>query len=69
VRLAGRIIQSILGFARRLCHAVIFISCPALLGGFIIGLVLQSATNLTAGGGNARADPTQPVIFGFQAFS
>ena len=55
VRLAGRIINSILGFTKRLCHALIFIFGPALLGGFIIGFTLESGANLTAGGGNVSA--------------
>jgi hypothetical protein len=68
VRLAGRIIQSILGFTKRLCHALIFIFGPALLGAFIIGFALESGANLTAGGGNASADPTQPILLAFLSF-
>ena len=68
VRLAGRIIQSVLGFVKRLCHAVVFIFGPALLGGFIIGFALQSSANLTAGGGSVSADSTQPILLAFLSF-
>lgn len=68
VRLAGRIAQSILGFTKRLCLALIFIFGPALLGAFIIGFALESGANLTAGGGNAPADPTQPILLAFLSF-
>jgi hypothetical protein len=68
VRLAGRIAQSILGFTKRLCLALIFIFGPALLGAFIIGFALESGANLAAGGGNASADPTQPILLAFLSF-
>lgn len=64
VRLVGRIIQSILSFTRRLCHAVIFIFGPAMLGGFIVGLGLQLAFS----SGNTSVDPVQPVLLAFLAF-
>lgn len=68
VRLAGRIIQSIMGFVNRLCHALIFVLGPAVLGGFIIGVALQSGANLTSSSGNSSADPTQPVLLAFLSF-
>lgn len=68
VRLAGRIAQSILGFIKRLCLALIFIFGPALLGALIIGFALESGANLAAGGGNASADPTQPILMAFLSF-
>lgn len=67
VRLAGRLIQSILGFVKRLCYALIFVFGPAMLGGFIIGVALQSGANLTASS-NSSADPTQPVLLAFLGF-
>lgn len=65
VSLAGRVIQSILNFVRRLCHAMIFIFGPAVLGGFIIGLALQIVMNLKKVGGTTPADPTMPILIAF----
>lgn len=67
VSLAGRIIQSILGFVGRMCHAMIFIFGPAVLGGFIIGLALQIGMNLIMGSGTTPADPTMPILIAFLA--
>jgi hypothetical protein len=68
VRLMGRIVQSFLIFLKRLCHALIFIFAPALLGAFVVGLALQIGANAAATGPEASADPTMPVLIAFLTF-
>lgn len=68
VRLVSHVVQSILLFMKRLSHALIFIFGPAVLGGFIIGLVLQFGVSLATSNGNSSADPTIPVLLAFLGF-
>lgn len=67
VRIVGRVVQGILGFVKRLCHALIFILGPALLGGFIIGTGFGVGENATSSS-NGSADPMQPVLLAFLGF-
>lgn len=67
VRIVGRVVQGILGFVKRLCHALIFIFGPALLGGFIIGTGLGVRENATSSS-DGSADPIQPVLLAFLGF-
>ncbi len=68
VRIVGRIVYSILGFVKRLCHALIFIFGPALLGGFIIGIGLGVGENATSNSSTGSAGPMQPVLLAFLGF-
>jgi hypothetical protein len=68
VRLAGRIIQNILGFTRQLCHAIIFIFGPALLGGFTLGFSLQFGINFTTNDANSSTYSAQSILLSFIAF-
>ncbi|MDE1914903.1 MAG: hypothetical protein KGJ57_00040 [Sphingomonadales bacterium] len=68
VRTVGRVVHGVLGFMKRLCHALIFIFGPALLGGFIVGTGLGAGEHAMGNGGNGATDPTQTILLAFLSF-
>lgn len=68
VRIIGGVIQGILRFVMRLCHALVFIFGPALLGGFIIGIGLGVGETATSNSSTGSAGPMQPVLLAFLGF-
>lgn len=68
VEILGGAVLGALRLVKDIVHALVFVFAPAIVGAFIIGLVLQLFVNTMSGNGASAADPTTPALVACLAF-